>query len=665
MKLRKTVSRSVLAILLALLFLFVTACGAEEASESSSSDTGSVNSSSSSDDEEEEDWTSLDVREATGENGVVTSASAYASKAGLEILEAGGNAFDAAVATAFAIGVVEPYASGVGGGGVMTAYSADTGEYTFYNFREFVPEAGTPEAYGTDEALDEGITSVGVPTEVAGLVQIHEDLGSGNLTLAEVMDPAITYAKEGFTIESTLASEIMDGADYFTSDVKAIFTEDGNGMDFFGEGDTFVQEDYAEVLEEIAENGKEGFYTGWVAEAIVEANKEYGGLITQEDLDYACENYPRISEPLHGTYNGYDIYSANLPSSGGVILIEALNMLEHYQEEYGKSLSDLGNNTADYVHVIGTALQLSYADKRHYIADNSISPLTGEAFNDVPLDGLMSKAYAAQRFDALYDPDLAFYATSSYDYGGATRSIINNCNTDASDESPYSYQTTATDEEETDTASLDPTESWSTTSFSVADKDGNIVSFTQTLNHFWGSYIVPDDCGFFLNNQLSSFYATSPTSVHYVQPYKQPVSHIMPTIIMKDGLPYATLGSPGSMRIPGTVAQVIMNLVDFDMDMQTAIENGRIYDYAVQTSDAGRSEYKKLLTVEAGDSYNMLSAETIAELAKKNYYIVEYEERDLYFGGVQGILFNYDSRGTLLSMTGGADPRRDGKALAY
>lgn len=663
MKLRKTVSRSVLAILLALLFLFVTACGAEEASDS---DTGSVSSSSSSDDEEEEDWTSLDVREATGENGVVTSASAYASKAGLEILEAGGNAFDAAVATAFAIGVVEPYASGVGGGGVMTAYSADTGEYTFYNFREFVPEAGTPEAYvaaGGDDALDSGITSVGVPTEVAGLVQIHEDLGSGNLTLAEVMEPAITYAKEGFTIESTFASEIRDGTTYFTDDILKMFTEDGNGMDLFGEGDTFVQEDYAKVLEEIAENGKEGFYTGWVAEAIVEANEEYGGFITQEDLDYACENYPRISEPLHGTYNGYDIYSSNLPSSGGIILIETLNMLEHYQEEYGVSLSDLGMNTSEYVHLISTAMQLSYADKRHYIADNSISPLTGEAFNDVPLEGLMSKAYAAQRFDALYDPDLAFYATSSYDYGGATRSIISNCNTDASDESPYNYQ--SDDDDETATASLEQDDHWSTTSFSVADKDGNIVSFTQTLNHFWGAYIVPEGCGFFLNNQLSSFYASTSTSVHYVQPYKQPVSHIMPTIVMKDGLPFATFGSPGSTRIPSAVIQIALNLIDFDMDMQSAINNGRVFSYAVSTSDSGRSEYKKLLTVEVGDSYNMLDAETIEELEAKNYYVDQYDGQNLYFGGVQGILFNYDSRGTLLNMTGGADPRRDGKALAY
>lgn len=653
---KKNVFHSAIVLLLALMFTVLAACTPAS---------GSGSSGRLPDDDDSVDFTDLSVREATGENGVVTSANAYASKAGLTVLEEGGNAYDAAVATAFALGVVEPYASGIGGGGVMTAYDAKTGSYKFYNFREFVPAKGTPEAYeekGGNEAMDEGITSVGVPTEVAGLCKIYDDLGSGKLSLAEVLAPAISYARDGFVIEKTLANEIRDGADGFdkndVTEAQDTFFEEG--IDPLGVGDTLKQENYAKVLDEIAKKGKDGFYTGWVAEAIVKASDEKGGFITMDDLTYASEKYPKISEPLHGTYRGYDIYTSNLPSSGGIILVEALNMLEHYQELNNTTLKEIGNNSAEYVHLISTAMQLSYADKRHYIADDSVSPVTGERFNNVPMIGLMNKGYAAQRFDALYNPDNTFVATSSYDWGGANRSAKYPQYND--DKAPTEYETAVTALSAKNTDEQD--EHWSTTSFSVADKDGNIVSFTQTINHFWGAYVIPEGCGFFLNNQLSSFSMTS-SSVHYIQPYKQPVSHIMPTIVMKDGLPFATFGSPGSTRIPAAVLQIALNLMDFDMDMQSAINNGRVFSYAVAIADAGYSEGKKLLEVEQGDGDNMLTPETVDKLAEKNYYVKTYNGRNLYFGGVQGIKFNYDEKGNLVNLTGGADPRRDGKALAY
>ena len=575
------------------------------------------------------DFTDLSVREATGTNGVVASASAYASKAGLEILEAGGNAFDAAVAVAFALGVVEPNASGVGGGGIMVAFDASNGSYYNYNFREFVPKKGDAATYGSNEAMDHGITAVGVPTEVAGLTKIHQERGSGKLTLAQVLAPAIRYAEEGFTIEATLAATIKDNLSTVLqsgSEPLEVFTD---GIEALPAGEKLVQKNYAKVLKEIAAKGNDGFYKGWVADAIIAAMEAQGGLVTQEDLDYAVANYPKVTQPLTGQYNGYDIITADLPSSGGIILMEALNMLAHFENSTNQKLREMDHNSAEYLHAVGTAMQLSFGDKRKYIADRE--------FVNVPLQGLMSKEYAAARWDECYNKDQAYVKTSSDAYGN-----------------PWKYQPSSSSV--MSYTNDDNKEHWSTTSFSVADKEGNIVSVTQTINHFWGSGVIPKGCGFFLNNQLSSF-SVSSGSVHYVKPYKQPVSHIMPTIMMKDGEPFATLGSPGSMRIPAAVLQVVLNLVEFDMDMQQAIEAARIYSYAVSSSDPDPN--RKWISIEKA------SDEVKAALAAKNYYVSAYENIDLFFGGVQGIKFNYANSGKRVSMTGGADTRRDGKALAF
>ncbi len=603
---------------------------------------------------EESVYTDLSVRSATGTHGAVTSANAYASKAGYDILRAGGNAFDAAVAVAFAIGVTEPYASGIGGGGVMTAYNASTGKYVFYNFREFLPGTATYKNYVDavgSKIPTTGIYSAGVPTQVAGLCSIVEDFGK--LSLAQDLAPSIKLAEEGFVIAETLADNINIStfAEYGLEEAVKTFSYEGEGIESLTVGDRLIQQDYANVLKEIAENGAAGFYTGWVAQAIVEASESRNGFITQADLAYAMNNYPKKGEPLSTTYNGYDIYTANTPSSGGIILTEALNMLSHYCEKNNTTLAAIGNNTPEYIHLIGTALQLSFADKRHYIADNGINPATNEPFVNVPIAGLANKDYAAQRFDKFYNPNDTIRLTSSYDWGGAS-----------GDKSPWEYQQTAKTEYGVDVHEDDN----GTTSFSVADSEGNIVSFTQTLNHFWGSYVAPSKCGFFLNDQLTSFSVKEKAtdSVHYIAPYKQPVSHIMPTIILKDGKPYATLGSPGSMRIPSAVLQVILNLVDFDMDIQEAINNNRIHSYCVQTADS--------TSMSGGATYmthKLIYTESLAaakeQLEAKNYYVYGYGALNNFFGGVQGITFNYNSDGSFASLMGGADPRRDGKALAY
>lgn len=593
------------------------------------------------------DITDLSVRDYTSENGVVAAANPYAAYAGLQVLMAGGNAFDAAVAVGFALGVVEPNASGIGGGGIMVAYDASTGEYVSYNFREFVPGKGTASAY-TNKADDlmYGAKAPGVPTEVAGLLTVLNERGSGNVTRQDVLAPSIKYAKEGVPVTPELASTIADNFAVINkskAEVRDVFTSDG--FETLQIGELLIQEDYGNVLQEIADKGMDGFYKGWVADAIIAAcGEEAGGLITQDDLDYAAANYPKNATPLHGTYNGYDIVTANTPSSGGIILVEALNMLEIYERENG-ALSELGHNSAEYINVVSTALQLAYGDKRKYIGDS--------AMENVPISGLMSKTYAAERWEK-FTAGQAYLGRNQNgddDYGNPWPYCTN--------QTPVSYETQDSDEH------------YSTTTFSIADKDGNIVSVTQTINHFFGSGVVPHGCGFFMNDQLTSFSFTS-SSVNYIKPYKQPVSHIMPTIIMKDGDPVATLGSPGSLRIPSAVTQVVLNLLDFDMDMQTAINTPRFYSYAVASDDlgyytdpdTGATKYHKDIYVEYA-IYN--KTEVVNSLEAMGYNVmpngVYGEDINLFFGGVQGIEFVYDGGTTLLH--GGADPRRDGKALGH
>ncbi|MDD4056409.1 MAG: gamma-glutamyltransferase [Bacilli bacterium] len=575
------------------------------------------------DEPEEFDYTDLSVRDYISENGSVAAANPYAAKAGLDILKAGGNAFDAAVAMSFALGVVEPNATGLGGGGIMVAYDASAGEYISYNFREFVPAAGDASAYSNGAAdLDYGPLSCGVPTQVAGLVTIQEERGVK--TRQEVMQPAIDFAKDGVPVTPELANNIND-CFYIIMDSRSetrdVYTSDG--ITPLAAGELLVQPDLAHTLQLISEQGLEGFYKGEVAMSIVNTLAKQGGIITLADLEYAMNNYPIVETPVQGTYHGYDVISATTPSSGGIILLEALNMLEVYGD-----VSKLDHNSVDYINVVATAMQLAYGDKRKYIADSK--------FVDVPIQGLLSKAYAEERWEK-FNPSQAYLGRfiGDDDFGN-----------------PWPYQTniqnTAFSETEYD-------EHFSTTTFSAADKDGNIVSVTQTINHFFGNGIVPEGTGFFLNNQLSSFTLTS-TSASYVKPYKQPVSHIMPTIIMKDGNPYATLGSPGSMRIPAAVLQVILNMIDFGMDIQTAINTPRFYSYACASTDL--SSTSKDIYVERA-LYNLVKD----GLSAMNYNVIVQGsgDIDLYFGGVQGIRFIYEEG----KLHGGADPRRDGKALGY
>lgn len=572
--------------------------------------------------DKDSDFTDLSVRDVISSNGVVSAASPYAAKAGLDVLKAGGNAFDAAVAVSFALGVVEPNASGIGGGGILVAYEAKTGQFISYNFREFVPSAGEASAFPNRDAdVDDGIKASGVPTQVTGLLRVLEN--HGNLTRQTVMAPAIKYAKEGFPVTPELANAISENFNKVMrskEETKNVFAD--MGITPLQEGDLLVQENYSKALELIAQQGAPAFYTGEIADAIVALQEEKGGLITHNDLLYAMNNYPIIETPIQGNYRGYDIATVTSPSSGGMILLEALNMLEVYGE-----ISGMERNSAELLHVLAVAQQLAYGDKRKYIADTK--------FIDVPIAGIISKQYAAERWEK-FNPSKAYLGRNQGedDYGN-----------------PWPYNTTPK------TVNFEPVdydEHYSTTTFSVVDKEGNIVSVTQTINYFFGNGLVVPGFGFFMNNQLSGF-SFSSSSASYIEPLKQPVSHIMPTIVMKDGNPYATLGSPGSMRIPAAVLQVLINMIDFGMNIQEAIEYPRIYCYAVG-SDETFTNKKDLYLEQAfdDDARNGLSA------LGYNLIFQGSGDIDLYFGGVQGVRFIEGNK-----MHGGADPRRDGKALGY
>lgn len=577
-----------------------------------------------------QDYTDLSVRDAIGKNGMVATANAHVSKIGLDVLKAGGNAFDAAVAISFALGVAEPNASGMGGGGYLVGYDATTGELAAYDYQEFVGAEGNASKYSVDAELDDGVLSIGVPMQVDGLLTVFENHASGKLTLEEVLDPVIELAENGFAIDKTLAKAISDSwgkISRYPDYTYPTYTSDG--FTPLVEGDILKNHDLADTMRKIAKDGKEAFYTGEIAQAIVDTIQEAGGYITMEDMARGMDLTKKL-DPVTGTYQGYDIISMPPTSAGGTTVIEMLNLLEVYNNTV-KEVSSLDRNSTEYYHLIASLQQIAYGDKRQYIFD--------PAFVPVPVGGLTSKGYAAERFD-LYDPEKAVVLRGDGLGWGDPRAY------QIGDDLEYSVNANYNENDD---------EFFSTTHYTIVDKAGNIVTSTQTINYFFGSGIFVEGTGLVLNNHLSGF-SLNPISNSRVEPYKKPLSHMTPTIIMKDGNPYAALGSPGSMRIVGTVFQTIVNMIDFNMDMQEAINANRIYCYAANSPEA--TSGMKLLDVEKG-----ISDAVKSELAALGYDVKVHgvDDIDLFFGGVQGVKFNIETG----ELHGGADPRRDGKALGY
>lgn len=467
-------------------------------------------------------------------HGMVVSSERHASEVGVQVLRSGGNAVDAAIATGFALAVTHPSAGNIGGGGFMIVYTA-TGEITAFNFREKAPAAAHAKMYldengvYSDPINHDGYLSIGVPGTVAGFFLAHQKLGSK--PMRELLAPAIKLAEQGFPVSWGLHEDFSDLAEEFSRYPASAQAFLKNGKEVYQPGEIWKQPDLAKTLRRIQTNGRDGFYKGETARLLAAAMRKHGGLITEEDLaNYQAQE----RQPIHGTYRGYDIYSMSPPSSGGTAVVEMLNILE------GFDLRAAGFASAQHVHLLTEAMRRAFADRARYLGDPDFNP-------DMPIAKLTSKEYAAL----------------------LRKSISLN---QASPSDPVTFN--------------DAYESTETTHYSVVDAAGNAVVVTYTLEYGYGSRIVAEGTGFLLNNEMGDFNPqpgrTDSTGLigtppNIVAPGKRMLSSMTPTIVAKDGKPFLLIGSPGGRTIINTVLQVIVNVIDFDMDISEAIAAPRIH----------------------------------------------------------------------------------------
>ena len=543
----------------------------------------------------------------SAENGMVVSTSSYASKVGVEILKKGGNAIDAAVAVGFALAVTYPSAGNLGGGGFMVIHLTD-GKNISIDFREKAPLSAHRDLYLNEagefvpELSQQGTTSAGVPGSVAGLIYALENYGT--MSLAEVIQPAIDLARNGWRLEKR-DSIYFDGnialfEKYPSS--KKIFTK--NGVSYYT-GDLFVQNDLAWTLEQIKENGKDGFYKGKVAELLVAQVSSLGGYITLEDLE---KYQPVEREPITGAYRGYNVVSMPPPSSGGIALIELLNILENYD------LLDDDRNSATYIHHIVEAMKYVYADRTYHLGDADFYP--------VPKDQLISKEYAKTIFERI--------------------------------ESAKNKAVPSNEIKSIDVSLLH--EGTETTHYSVYDSYGNAVSTTTTINSSFGSGVVVDGAGFLLNNEMDDFsgkpgvmnqFGLLGTEANSIQPEKRMLSSMTPTIILKDSKPYIIVGSPGGSQIITTVLQVVLNCIDFNMNIREAIEAPRIHHQWMPDS----------IYYEPG----ALTGVVKKELTAMGYALINDGSEFRIIGIAEGILIDQHNK----IIYGASDPRGGGLASGY
>ena len=474
---------------------------------------------------------------AVAKHGMVVAQERVAARIGADVLARGGNAVDAAVATGFAIAVTYPRAGNIGGGGFMIIHSAERHEDIAIDYRETAPAAATKEIFlGADGKPDmtksrNSALGIGIPGTVAGLAMALEKYGSGKFTLADLLKDAIALARDGTTITDDSADTLphwYPRLARWPSSQKIFSRPDGSSL---REGDTLIQTDLAATLSAIAEQGSRGFYEGPVADKLVRGVRDAGGIMTLEDL----KGYqPVIRPPVRGSYRGYDIVSMPLPSSGGVVLLETLNILE------GFPMPEMAQGSAPSLHVMIEAMKRSYADRARYLGD--------PAFVKAPIATLISKDYAAGQ-------------RASIDLDRAT---------------PWTDALSATP----------PREGSSTTHFSVVDGRGNAVSNTYTLNFPYGVGLVAEGTGVLLNNELDDFTAAPGASnafglvgfeANLPGPGKRPLSSMSPTIVLRDGKPVLVTGSPGGSRIISTVLQVIVNVLDYRMDVAAAVAAPRLH----------------------------------------------------------------------------------------
>ncbi|MEC8917213.1 MAG: gamma-glutamyltransferase [Pseudomonadota bacterium] len=528
-----------------------------------------------------------------GEHGMVATSHYLASQIAHDVLADGGNAVDAAVTAGFALAVTQPRSGNIGGGGFMLISDEKSNEVIAIDYREKAPAAAYETMFQNEqgEAVSElsryTHNASGVPGTVAGLALALDKYGT--MSLAEALAPAIKLADEGFIIPPRFAEGLEQSQQrlkQWDSTRKVFYKPDGS---LYRAGERFRQPDLAATLERIAKNGPREFYEGETARLITAEMQNHGGLMTAEDL---AGYQPTIREPVHGTYRGYDVYAMSPPSSGGAHIVQMLNMLEGYD------IHAMGFNSARTIHVMSEAMKRAYADRAEYLGDTD--------FVDVPLAGITSKAYA-EELRAQIDLDRA---TPSSEIAAGN---------------PLPY------------------ESNETTHFSIADDSGLAVSNTYTINFSYGSGIVVDGAGFLLNNEMDDFSAKPGTPNAYgliggeanrIEPEKRMLSSMTPTIVKKDGRNFLVTGSPGGSRIITTTLQVVMNVIDHGMNIQSAVSAPRIHDQWLPDE----------IRIEDG-----ISPDTIALLEAMGHTVSQQEA----MGAAQSILIEDDG-----TFTGGADPRR-------
>lgn len=527
---------------------------------------------------------------------MVVAAHPLAAAAGLDMLKSGGNAVDAAVATAFALNAAEPFASGMGGGGFMVIYLAAEHKVTVINYREKAPAKAFPEMFMENGKVNnqwrrEHGLAVAVPGALAGWNYALKKYGTQKLT--DVTRKAVEYAEQGYTISPTFSRINKDEYEkiLLMAGEKTCYLNNGFPYE---PGDMIRNPDLARTLRLIASKGINEFYKGKIAKKIVKAVRDKNGIMTMDDLaGYRVKE----TDPLKGTYKDYVFYSIRPPGSGGLHMIQLLNMLERWP------VKKWGFNSPAYIHHFSEALRFVFADRARYMGDPD--------FVSIPVNALISKNYAASIVRRIKPDTLA----GSYPYGRF-------------DEKQH--------------------EASSTTHLCVIDSQGNAVSLTQSINHFFGSGIVPEGTGFLLNNHMDDF-SRSIDSPNAPNSRRRPVSSMGPMIVFKGKDPFLILGSPGGTRIFSSLTQIVMNIIEFGMSLDEAIEAPRFFSYSVN-GDPRSIRYEP-----------RIPESTIKALLSYGEKVEKREAYDKYFGGAQGIMILSGKKLIL----GGADSRRDGFGAGY
>jgi gamma-glutamyltranspeptidase len=567
------------------------------------------------------------------QHGMVAAGHPLAAEAGMRILKAGGNAIDAAMATWAVQGQVEPGMTGLGADMLVLVYLAKTHEVKFINASGFAPAAATIDFYKSKGGIpDQGPLSISVPGAVGGAAYAVQKYGTKSL--ADVFAPAIEIADQGFPITASLAQGLAGGKEKlekYPSTTK-IWFKNGQPLQM---GDILINKDLARTLRTIAAQGHDGFYKGEVAKNTAAYLKANGGLITEADL---AGYHPVEDTAIHVNYHGVEVYECP-PNSQGFVMLEALNILE------GFDLKKMGHNSAPYLHAVAESLKLSFADRNKYVGDPKFVP-------NIPMKGLLSKEYAAVRRQAI-DPNKAIVGepapgdptrittTSQAGVRDVARSL------EPSDRyaNPQPVPTTVGD--------FDPDKILNLTTYlAVVDKDHNMVSVTSSLLSGFGSGMVVDGGGFFLNDRMR-YWWLEPGNVNALQPGKRVRQTINPALALKDGKPFVVFGTPGADTQPQTQLQFFLNVVEFGMEVQQALEQPSVISNSFQDSYYPHHVLGKLLTPA------MLADSVKQELAAKGHQLDIRNVRGV--GSVKAVMV-HPRTGVLM---GGVSPTGDSYVMAW